>query len=77
MCGGNNHESKNYSFEERVYSEYADEFLTDGSSVGACPELEVGNEFVYEGGAVMPMDFLHMHGLICTLQYVLLCRVER
>lgn len=42
---------------KEFYKEYAEEFLTEGASVGACPELETGDEFVYEGGAVMPEGF--------------------
>lgn len=37
--------------------EYAEEYLTEGRSVGACPLLEEGQMFLYEGSAVMPEGF--------------------
>ncbi|MBR0092573.1 MAG: TIGR04076 family protein [Lachnospiraceae bacterium] len=37
--------------------ELAEAFLTDGAEAGACPYHEVGDEFLYEGGAVMPEGF--------------------
>lgn len=42
---------------KEFYSDYADKYLTDGKSAGACPLLEVGDEFIYEGGAKMPEGF--------------------
>lgn len=42
---------------KEFYPEYADEYLTEGRSVGACPLLEVGNEFIFEGSAKMPDGF--------------------
>lgn len=42
---------------KEFYPEYADAYLTDGKSVGACPLLEVGDEFLYAGGAKMPDGF--------------------
>jgi len=42
---------------KEFYQDYADEYLIEGVSAGSCPELEIGNEFVYEGGAKMPNDF--------------------
>jgi uncharacterized repeat protein (TIGR04076 family) len=35
----------------------AEEYLTDGEAAGACPLLNVGDEFFYEGGAEMPAGF--------------------
>ena len=42
---------------QEFYPEYADEYLTEGRSVGACPLLEVGDEFIDEGSAKMPGGF--------------------
>lgn len=39
------------------YPELADEYLTEGRSVGPCPILKEGDRFLYEGGAVMPVGF--------------------
>ena len=39
------------------YPEYADAYLTEGREVGPCPMLEVGDEFVFEGGAQMLEGF--------------------
>lgn len=39
------------------YEDLAQEYLTEGKEAGACPLLEVGDEFLYEGGAVMPEGF--------------------
>lgn len=36
------------------YPELADSYLEEGRSVGPCPILNVGDEFIYEGGAEMP-----------------------
>ena len=32
---------------KEFYPEYADEYLTEGQSVGPCPLLEVGDEFIF------------------------------
>lgn len=42
---------------KEFYRDYADEYLIEGVSTGSCPELEIGNEFIYEGGAKMPNGF--------------------
>ncbi|MCL2198030.1 MAG: TIGR04076 family protein [Defluviitaleaceae bacterium] len=42
---------------KEFYPELADTYLTDGKSVGACPILEVGDSFLFEGSAVMPTGF--------------------
>ena len=42
---------------KEFYPEYADAYLTEGREVGPCPMLEVGDEFVFEGGAQMPEGF--------------------
>jgi len=42
---------------KEFYPELADEYLTDGREVGACPILDVGEAFIYNGGAEMPQDF--------------------
>lgn len=42
---------------KEFYPEYADEYLTQGQSVGPCPLLEVGDEFIFEGSAKMPEGF--------------------
>ena len=42
---------------KEFYPEYADEYLTEGQSVGPCPLLEVGDEFIFEGSAKMPEGF--------------------
>lgn len=39
---------------KEFYPELADEYLTEGREVGPCPILQVGDEFLYEGGAEMP-----------------------
>lgn len=39
---------------KEFYSDFADRYLTDGREAGPCPLLEVGDEFIYEGSAVMP-----------------------
>ena len=49
---------------KEFYPEYADEYLTEGQSVGPCPLLEVGDEFIFEGSAKMPEGFCP--GLIFT-----------
>ena len=42
---------------KEFFPEPADRYLTEGKTVGACPLLEVGDSFVFEGGAVMPEGF--------------------
>lgn len=42
---------------KEFYPEYADEYLTEGKSVGVCPLLEVGETFIFEGNAKMPDGF--------------------
>lgn len=42
---------------KEFFPELADRYLTEGKTVGACPLLEVGDSFVFEGGAVMPEGF--------------------
>ena len=39
------------------YEELADAYLTEGKEVGACPLLNEGDVFLYDGGAVMPEGF--------------------
>lgn len=39
------------------YPELADAYLTDGQEAGPCPILNVGDTFLYEGGAEMPKGF--------------------
>ncbi|WP_336624255.1 hypothetical protein [Clostridium boliviensis] len=36
---------------KEFYPEFADSYLTEGKDVGACSLMEVGDEFIYEGGA--------------------------
>lgn len=42
---------------KEFYPELADKYLTDGSATGPCALLEVGDEFIFEGGASMPEGF--------------------
>ena len=42
---------------KEFYEDYAEKYLTDGVAAGSCPELNVGEEFIYEGGAKMPEGF--------------------
>lgn len=42
---------------KEFYPELANEYLTDGREVGPCPILNVGDEFLYEGSAQMPVGF--------------------
>jgi uncharacterized repeat protein (TIGR04076 family) len=42
---------------KHFYKELANEYLSDGEAAGSCPLHEVGQEFLYEGGAVMPEGF--------------------
>lgn len=39
---------------KEFYLDFAEKYLTDGTEAGACPLLEVGDEFIYSGSAVMP-----------------------
>ena len=43
--------------QKEFYSNLANEYLTDGKSVGPCPLLAVGDEFIFEGSARMPEGF--------------------
>lgn len=42
---------------KEFYPDFADEFLSDGRNAGACSLLEVGDVFIFEGGAQMPEGF--------------------
>ncbi|GAA0107601.1 TIGR04076 family protein [Clostridium tertium] len=42
---------------KEFYKDYAEEYLTSGALAGSCSELEIGAEFIYEGGAKMPNNF--------------------
>lgn len=42
---------------KEFYSDFAEEYLTDGREAGTCSLLEVGDVFVFEGGAEMPEGF--------------------
>ncbi|MEG1525021.1 MAG: TIGR04076 family protein [Clostridia bacterium] len=42
---------------KEFYPDYADAYLIDGKSVGTCPLLEIGDEFIFEGSAKMPDGF--------------------
>ena len=42
---------------KEFYPEYAEEYLTDGRAAGPCSLLEVGDAFIFEGGAEMPPGF--------------------
>lgn len=42
---------------KEFYPDLANEYLTDGADVGACSLLEVGDTFIFEGGAQMPDGF--------------------
>ncbi len=42
---------------KEFYPEFADQYLTDGRSVGSCLYFEAGDEFIFEGEAKMPEDF--------------------
>lgn len=41
---------------KQLYKDFAEEFLTDGSDV-ECDFYQVGQTFLYEGGAEMPAGF--------------------
>ena len=47
---------------KEFYPEYADEYLTQGQSVGPCPLLEVGDEFIFEGSEVNRAEEIHRAG---------------
>ena len=47
---------------KEFYPDFADKYLTDGKTVGPCPLLEEGDEFIFEGSAKMPEG----HGLTST-----------
>lgn len=42
---------------KEFYPELAEKYLTEGEAVGPCPLLEVGDTFLYQGGAEMPEGF--------------------
>lgn len=42
---------------KEFYPEFAEKYLTDGREVGDCPIFDLGDVFVYKGGAEMPKDF--------------------
>lgn len=42
---------------KEFYPELAEEYLSDGAEAGACPLLNVGDTFVFEGNAKMPDGF--------------------
>lgn len=42
---------------KEYYPEFAEKYLTEGKKVGACSLLEVGDTFIFEGGAKMPDGF--------------------
>ena len=39
---------------KEFYSDFADEYLTDGREAGPCALMNVGDSFIFEGGAQMP-----------------------
>lgn len=39
------------------HPDLAEEYLSDGAEVGACPLLNVGDTFLFEGNAKMPERF--------------------
>lgn len=51
---------------KEFYPEYADEYLTQGQSVGPCPLLEVGDEFILRAVRKCLKDFARGPGLIFT-----------
>lgn len=51
---------------KEFYPEYADEYLTEGQSVGPCPLLEVGDEFILRAARKCRRDFVRGPGLIFT-----------
>ena len=42
---------------KEFYPDFAEKYLTEGKAAGACSLLEVGDTFVFEGGAKMPEGF--------------------
>ena len=57
---------------KEFYKDLAEEYLVDGVAAGDCPELEVGDVFFYEGGAVMPDGFcpvawMDIYSAVCSL----------
>lgn len=42
---------------KEFYSEFAEKYLADGKEAGICSLLEVGDIFIFEGGAKMPEGF--------------------
>ena len=42
---------------KEFYPDFADEYLTEGREAGPCALLNVGDSFVFEGGAQMPEGF--------------------
>ena len=42
---------------KEFYPEYAEDYLTEGASVGPCPLLNEGDTFIFEGNAQMPEGF--------------------
>lgn len=42
---------------KEFYSDFAEEYLTEGKEVGACSLLNEGDVFIYEGSAEMPEGF--------------------
>ena len=42
---------------KEFYADFADLYIKEGKSIGACPLLEVGDSFIFEGSAVMPEGF--------------------
>jgi uncharacterized repeat protein (TIGR04076 family) len=39
------------------YTDLAESYLTEGIEVGACPLLNEGEEYIYNGQAIMPKGF--------------------
>ncbi len=42
---------------KEFYPELAEAYLTEGKDVGPCPVLNIGDEFLFEGSAIMPEGF--------------------
>lgn len=42
---------------KEFYADFAEKYLSDGKEAGTCPLLEVGDTFLFEGGAKMPEGF--------------------
>jgi uncharacterized repeat protein (TIGR04076 family) len=54
------------------YEDIAEKYLTEGAKVGDCPILNEGDEFIYDGQAIMPKGFcqwawIDIYGGIKTL----------